>query len=421
MARDDRSTAPEGTDDMKPSAPSPIADLPMAFRELIALSALLMSLTALSIDIMLPALPRIGAAFGIATANDQQLVVTFYFLGLAGGQLFYGPLSDRFGRKPLLLAGLSIYLLGAFAAVAVADFRHLLWARLLQGFGGAGSRVMAVAVVRDLFSGRQMARVMSIVMMVFIVVPIFAPAVGQQIARFGDWRAIFYFLICVALVDLAWSSGRLPETRKPRGPDAPGYGEAIAATFANRTTVGYSVASGFLFGCLTSYIASAQQIFGGVYQLGAKFPLAFGLVASLIAAASFTNSRLVVRHGMRRVSHMALVGFIGMASLLVLGSTFGTPPLLLFGVLMGGSFYAFGLMMSNFNAIGMQPMGHVAGTAASLGGFYATGAGATFGWLIAGQFDGTVRPIAIGFLVLGLATLAAIVWTEGRDGLFKGE
>lgn len=421
MARDDHK--PDGAN--KPAGhthPSgPMRELTIPFREFIALTALLVSLTAMSIDIMLPSLPRIGATFGIPAVNDQQLIVTFYFLGLAAGQLFYGPLSDRFGRKPLLLAGLTIYLMGALAAVTVGDFKHLLWARMLQGFGGAASRVLAVAIVRDLFAGRNMARVMSIVMMVFIVVPVFAPTVGQAIAGIGGWHSVFYFLIAIALIDMVWSWMRLPETRPTRSRAPLTYGRAIRATFTSRATVGYSIAAGFLFGCLATYVASAQQVFVDVYKLGDKFPIAFGVIASLMAAASFTNSKLVMRYGMRRVSHSAIVGFIGLTAALVAISLSSTPHLYVFGGLMAGAFYSFGLMMSNFNAIAMQPMGQAAGMASSLIGFYTTAAGATLGWLVARQFDGTVRPLAIGFLVLGLLTFLSIVVTEGRNGLFKGE
>ena len=332
------------------TAPRPEPRMPIPFAEFIPLTALLVSLTAMSIDILLPALPRIGATFGIAGANDQQLVVTSYFLGLAGGQLFYGPLSDRFGRKPLLLAGLCIYLAASVAILVVGDFRHLLWARLVQGFGGAASRVLAVAIVRDLFSGRAMARVMSTVMMVFIIVPVFAPSLGQAIAGLGDWHAIFYFLIAIALVDMTWSWLRLPETRGARALTGMAvqqhvplpYAEALKATLSNRTTVGYAIAAGFLFGCLATYIASAQQIFVGVYQLGARFPVVFGIIASLMAAASFTNTRLVMRYGMRRVSHTALIGFNVVAFALVLAGAGGRPPLVLFGALMAAAFYARG-------------------------------------------------------------------------------
>lgn len=424
MARDGKDTLAQtgkGETPVRPSEIPQALNLPISFREFIVLSALLVSLTAMSIDIMLPSLPAIGATFGVPGRNDQQFVVFYFFVGMATGQLFYGPLSDRFGRKPLLMAGLAIYLLAAITAVNVIEFQHLLWARMVQGFGGAAGRILVTAIVRDLLAGRQMARVMSIVMTVFVLVPIFAPAIGQGIAKLGDWRTIFYFLIAVAIIAMTWSSLRLPETRKISNRPPLSYRQALFAIFASRATVGYSLASGFLFGFLTTYVSTAQQVFVDVFQLGDKFPVAFGLVATLVASAAFTNSRLVLRYGMRRVSHTAMFGFVAATAALALVSHLGKPPLYVFGPLLASAFYMYGLMNSNFSAIAMQPMGHVAGMAASLNGFYMTTAGAIFGWIIASRFDGTVRPMSLGLLILGLLILTTVVATEGRRGLFKGE
>lgn len=399
-------------------APPP---LPIPFREFIVLSALLVSLTAMSIDIMLPSLPQIGATFGVTGRNDQQQIVLVFIGGMAIGQLFFGPLSDRYGRKPLLLAGLLIYLAAALTAVTVTEFRYLLWARLVQGFGGAAGRILVTAIVRDLLSGRPMARVMSIVQTVFVLVPAVAPSVGQAIAGIGGWHAIFYFLIAVALIDIAWSWTRLPETRKADTQARVGYGRAFLALFENRATVGYTLASGFLFGFLTTYVSTAQQVFVDVFRLGDKFPIAFGLVASLVATAAFTNARLVLRLGMRRVSHIALVGFLLATGLMVAVTSFGQPPLWVFGPLLAFAFFCYGLMNSNFIAIALQPMGHVAGMAAAMNGFFMTTAGATFGWLIARQFDGTVRPMSLGLFTLAVLMLVTVLATEGRRGLFRGE
>jgi DHA1 family bicyclomycin/chloramphenicol resistance-like MFS transporter len=392
----------------------------LPFAELLALTALLMALSALSIDIMLPSLPQIGAAFTISHINDTQQIVTTYLLGVAFGQLFWGPLSDRYGRKGLLLIGLVVFALGSIACLIVSSFALLLWARAVQGFGGAAARVISIAVVRDLFSGRQMARVMSMVMMVFITVPMLAPALGQALAYLESWRSVFVVLLLVAIIGIVWAGYRLPETVRSNGAAPLDFATAVKTVLTTPVTVGYSLATGFIFGCLVGYLSSAQQIFVDVYGLGAAFPAAFASMAGAQALASFTNSRLVQRLGMRRVSHLALVGFVAATAALSLVAL-ANPPLVVFGLLLASAFFAFGLMVPNFNAIAMQPMGQVAGMAASLIGFYTTAVGAVFGWGIGRLFDGTVRPLAFGFAVLALCAFACVLAVEGRRGLFRGD
>ncbi len=395
--------------------------LPTSFGEFVGLMALLMALTALSIDIMLPALPQIGEYFSLAEANDRQLVVTSYMVGLAAGQLVFGPLSDRVGRKSMLLAGLAIFAAGSLAAVTVDDFSYLFLARSVQGFGAASSRVISIAVIRDLFSGWQMARVTSLVMMVFITVPVLAPSLGQGLLWLGDWRLIFEFLLAVGIAGIVWSGFRLPETHVVNEPRrAISFKTALRWTLTSPQTVGYSIAIGFVFGCLMAYITSAQQIFVDVYGLGASFPVAFGAVAGVQALAAFTNAQLVERHGMRRVSHTAMVAFCASSVLLMVLAPW-EPPLVIFAVLVATVFFSFGLVMPNFNAIAMQPMGAVAGTASSFIGFYTTAAGALFGWAIGIFFDGTILPLAVGFALLSLSAFATVLAVEGRQGLFRGE
>lgn len=395
--------------------------LKTSFAEFVVLTALLISLTAMSIDIMLPSLPQIGAAFSVAHANETQQILTSYMLGLGIGQLVWGPLSDRFGRKVLLLIGLFIFVLGSFACLLAPTLGAMLGARAVQGFGGAAARVISVAIVRDLFAGRQMARVMSTVMTVFIAVPIFAPSIGQALAHVGNWRWNFYVLLSAGLIGMLWAGYRLSETARPAGARTLGFIDGCRAVLSNRVTLGYTIASGFMFACLVSYISSAQQIFVDVYALGSLFPVMFGAIAGSLAVASFTNARLVQRLGMRRVSHSALFGLLVVASAMSLVSLAGRPPLIVFGPLMALAFFCFGLMFANFNAIAMHPMAHVAGTAASLIGFCSTLTGAFLGWIVGRLFDGTVRPLAIGFLLLGIAALACVLVVEGRKGLFKGE
>ncbi|MGE0699889.1 MAG: multidrug effflux MFS transporter [Hyphomicrobiaceae bacterium] len=400
---------------------SPPGHAPLSFREFIALLAWLMALTALSIDIMLPALPDIGTALGVTSENDRQLVVTGYLAGLAGGQLVWGHLSDRLGRRGPLLVGLGIYSLAALAALVAPSFTLLVAARMVQGFGGAAARTIGTAVVRDAFTGRDMARTMSFVMMVFISVPVMAPSVGQGLLHIGTWRWSFGALLAAGLVAILWVGARLPETRRATGSRPLGVGASLLAVLSNPVTRGYGLAAGLMFGCLVAYISSAQQIFVDAYGLGQLFPLAFGAIAATMALAAMTNALLVRRLGMRRLSHAALVAYIAASSALAITCLLGRPPLPVLMGLLGLCFYLFALMQSNFNSIAMQPVGHVAGMASSLLGAFVTGAGVVFGGFIGRSFDGTPTPLAVGFAALGICAFLVVLSVEGRRGLFKGE
>jgi DHA1 family bicyclomycin/chloramphenicol resistance-like MFS transporter len=392
----------------------------LSFVEFVALTAALMALTAVSIDIMLPALPQIGSALGVTSENDRQLIVIVYMAGFAAGQIFFGPLSDRFGRKPMLLAGLAIYIAGTVAALLAGAFPALLAARLVQGIGAASPRVIAIAVVRDLYGGRQMARVMSFAMMVFIVIPVLAPSIGQALIQLGNWHWTFYALLAMAILIACWSSLRLPETaRQALGAEPPaGLSESLRTVLWNSQTMAYGAAGGFMFGCLLAYVASAQQVFVEVFKIGAAFPVVFGAIASAMAIASFVNARLVGRLGMRRLSHSALVGFVGVSLVLAILAALGMADLWVYAALVAGSFFLFGLIAPNFNAIAMEPQGHNAGMASSIIGSLSTAIGAVAGGLVAHAFNGTVFPIAAGFAACSLITCVVVFAVEGRKGLF---
>jgi len=379
-----------------------------------------MALTALSIDIMLPALPQIGAALGVTSENDRQLVVILYMAGFAVGQIFVGPLSDHFGRKPVLLSGLAILIVGTLGALLSGSFATLLSARVVQGLGAASARVVAVAVVRDLYRGRQMARVMSFAMMVFIVIPVLAPSAGQALIQIGDWRLTFFALLAMAFAIAVWAGLRLPETgRHALGIErALGLREAFARAIFEPLTLAYGAAGGFMFGCLLAYVASAQQVFVEVFDLGQAFPVAFGAIASAMAVASFANARLVGRLGMRKVSHTALAGFMTVSLILVTASALGVASLPVFAPLVAVAFFLFGLIAPNFNAIAMEPQGHNAGMASSVIGSLGTAIGALAGGLVGRSFDGTVLPIAAGFAACSMITCAIVFMVEGREGLF---
>ncbi|TKC72687.1 multidrug effflux MFS transporter [Brucella abortus] len=387
--------------------------------EFIALIAAIMAINALAVDIMLPGLPQIGASLGVHSENHVQFVITAYLLGFGVSQLFYGPLSDRFGRRLPLFGGLAIYVVAALGSAFVTDFTTLIILRVLQGLGAAATRVIAVSVVRDKFSGRQMAEVMSLVMMVFMILPVVAPATGQLIMLFGEWHLIFMFMAIMALVVGLWAFLRLPETlpvshRRPLTMKSTLGGFVIVLT--NRVALFYMLGTSFILGALFGYINSAQQIFVGIYQLGTLFPLAFAAVAMTLALASFLNSRLVGRFGMRRISQTMLLVFTSFSLLwMVLSIVMDGPiPFAVLMIIYMTIMLSFSLVTANFNALAMEPLGEVAGTASSVLGFAQTVIGAVIGQ----AFDGTTTPVATGYCVLGFVALACVLIAE-RGRLFR--
>ncbi|GGC46713.1 multidrug effflux MFS transporter [Chelatococcus reniformis] len=393
----------------------------MSFREFVALTAALMALNALAIDSMLPALPVIGRDLGLTAANQQQWVVTSYLLGFGGAQIFYGTLSDRFGRKPVLLAGTAMYIVFSVLAGFASSFETMLAARVLQGVGAAATRVISVSIVRDCYSGRQMARVMSLAFIVFLAVPILAPSVGQLIILFAPWHLIFGVLAAFGAAVFAWVALRLPETL--HGEDvmpisASRVLRAFRATLSDRLAVGYMFATAFVIGGLFGYINSAQQIFVDVLHAPNLFTIVFALTAGFMALSSLLNSRLVERVGMRVMSHSALIGYIALSALHLIVVLAGFESLWVFAALQGGVMFCFGLLAGNFGAMAMQPLGHVAGTAASVQGFFTTVGGALVGLYIGQHFNGTTVPMTIGFTMCGLMALACVLFAE-RGRLFR--
>ena len=393
------------------------ADDGMTRVEFIVLVATMMALTALSVDIMLPALPQIADALGLAKANDQQTVIISYMLGFSVGQLAYGRLSDRYGRRPVLLVGMAIFIAGSLVAALTSSFTAMLAARAVQGLGAAAPRVIAIALVRDRYVGREMARVMSFAMAIFIIIPVLAPTIGQGLLHVGTWRLVFDFLFLAGIVVALWSGLRLPETAPARAERLP-LGEAVRYVLETRQTIGYAFASGLVFGCVLSYVSSAQQVFVDVYQLGERFPLAFAATAFMIAVASVTNAMLVERFGMRRLSHVSLALFVGLSALLVAAAVAGLASFAVFIGTMMPLFLLFGLVAPNFNALAMEPQGDNAGMASSVVGFVSTGLGALAGGIVGHLFNGTVVPLAVGFLCLGVLAFLVVLWAEGPRGLF---
>lgn len=389
--------------------------------QFIALMAMLMAVNAISIDIMLPGLQEIGASLGVTDENHRQYVITAYLIGMGVAQLFFGPLSDRFGRRAPLLAGLCIYGLCAVAIAIVPTFSALLALRFVQGIGAAATRVITVSIVRDVYGGRRMAEVMSLIMMVFMIVPVIAPSVGQLIMIFAEWHMIFVVIALFAFVMATLVVLRLPETLNPdhRRAFTPSVilnGFKIVLT--NRLSLFYTLATSVILGALFGFINSAQQIFVGVYGLGLWFPVVFAAFAGMMAVASFTNSQLVRRFGMRALSHGALLGFAFASFLWMLASHYGPVPFPLFVVLYGAAMFQFGLIASNFNAMAMEPLGHVAGTASSVLGFTQTIGGGVIGAFIGQAFDGTTTPLATGYFTVAAIGIGFVLIAE-RGKLFK--
>ncbi|MCP5370921.1 MAG: multidrug effflux MFS transporter [Hyphomicrobiales bacterium] len=386
-----------------------------AFAEFVVLMALMISLVALSIDAMLPALGDIGRDLGVAAANDTQLVVSVLLLGLGLGQMVYGPVSDSIGRKPAIYAGVALYILGCGLAVLSQDFATMLAGRLLQGLGAAGPRSVIVAVVRDRYQGRAMARIMSLVMAVFILVPVLAPILGQGVMAVAHWRWIFGLLLALALVGLVWFALRQPETlrRERRRPFSPlRVALAVREVVTHRAALGHTVAGGIVFGAFVGYLNTSAQVFKQTYGLGDLFPFYFGGLALAIGAASYVNSRLVMRFGMRLLSVRAQVVLIAVsvAFVPVAALAGGVPPLWATMAYMAVSFFCIGLLMGNLQALAMEHLGHIAGTAAAVVGSLQTLLSVVLGILVGRAYDGTVLPLVVAFAVLGALSLAVTGW-----------
>ncbi|MET3661237.1 DHA1 family bicyclomycin/chloramphenicol resistance-like MFS transporter [Aquamicrobium ahrensii] len=389
--------------------------------EFIAMMAMLMALNALAIDIMLPGLQEIGATLGVESENHRQYVISAYLLGFAVAQLAYGPLADRFGRRTPMLVGLGIYVVAAFAGAIAPTFASLLLMRFLHGVGSAATRVITISIIRDVFGGRQMAEVMSLVMMVFMIVPVIAPGTGQIIMLFAEWHMIFVFMGLAGIAVTIWMAMRLPETLDPadqRPFNLRSIFQAFRVVLTNRTALCYTLASTFIFGSLFGFINSAQQVYVGIYDLGTMFPVVFAAVAAFMALSSYLNSRLVGRFGMRRLSHAALIGFMTVSAIWFALSLFGTIAFPLFLTLFALAMFQFGLIGSNFNSLAMEPLGHVAGTASSVLGFMGTAGGGAIGALIGQAFDGTTTPLALGFVSVSVVGLAFVLIAE-RGKLFQ--
>ena len=401
---------------LHPPEPAGSARIGLGTTEFIVTVALMTASLAIAIDSMLPALPKIGSSLGVVSANDPQLVIGVYFLGFGLSQLVFGSLSDAFGRRKILLGGLAFYMVTMFAAAWTGSFTVLLWLRFAQGIGAAAVRITTMAIVRDCFGGREMARVMSFIMIVFMVSPILAPTIGQLISNYAGWEWIFILLGIIGAILFVWAFVRMRESL-PAAERLPLSVGAVASGFktvlTNRTTCGYMLGMTLYTGVICAYVMSVQQVFGEVYGLGEWLPTAFAATAGGIAVAQFANGFLVRRFGMRRMSHFSMIVFTVLA---ILGFAFtlgGTPSFTVVYLIISIMLMMFAVVTTNFMAIALEPMGHLAGTATAITGFVSTTGGAILGGTIGQMFDGTVQPLFAGFALFGALTIVATLWAEG--------
>lgn len=392
------------------------------FGEFVVLIAAMMSCQALAIDSMLPAFPVILRALNVTNENHGQWILTAYMVGIGCGQLFWGIMSDRFGRRPVLLCGLAGYVVAGLSCGLAGSFHALLAWRFIHGLTAA-SVTVGRSVVRDLYSGRAMARVMSLTFVVFLMVPVIAPSLGQLILMLARWRHIFLFSAAFAAVIGLWAWWRLPETLHPehrRMLTLRHVRYALKLVLGNRISLFYTLALGVMFGSIMAYVGMVQQIFSDVFHRPAWMPSMFALCAVTMGCAAFLNSRFVERLGMRQISHTALLCFIAINAAHLLIAWSGYEQLWTFVAFQAASMACFSLSVSNFGAMAMEPVGAVAGVGASVQGFVSTFGGALVGAAIGRQFNGSTVPLAGGVLLCGLAALVCVFIAE-RGRLFQGQ
>lgn len=389
----------------------------MGFYEFVALAAVMFSLVALSVDAMLPALPEIGRDLGVQDPNQNQYIIGIMLLGLGLGQIFYGPISDSIGRKTPIYAGIFIYLIGCLICVLATSMPMMLAGRLLQGLGVAGPRIVIVAVIRDQYQGDAMARVMSFVMTVFMLVPALAPAIGQLILIVSNWRWIFGLFLLQAVLGFVWFHLRHPETLKPsrrRPLSMRRILRAAGEVLRHRVTLGYTLVAGFMFGAFLGYLMSTQQIFEVIYDRAEQMPFYFAVLATGLAASSLLNARLVMKFGMSRLSAIAMTVFcaLSIGFFIHAYSYDGVPPFAHFIVFCTVNFFFIGILFGNMSAAALEPMGHIAGVAAAVSGFVTSVMSVVLGSVVGQQFDATVLPLVGGFAVMGCIAGLIMYWAE---------
>jgi DHA1 family bicyclomycin/chloramphenicol resistance-like MFS transporter len=392
------------------------ADKKISFAEFIGLMALYVALMAMTIDTILPALLIIGEEFNVVKENETQYIVSLLFLGFTFGQIIYGPISDSFGRRFTIYIGLVIFIIGNILSLTAESFSMMLFGRFLQGFGAASPRITSIAIIRDLYKGREMARVMSFIMTIFIIIPVIAPSIGQAILLVASWRIIFIIFLICALIAMVWTYMRLPETLKKkdiRPFNLPTIWNDFRKVVSNKITLGYTICAGLVFGALIGYLNSSRQIFQDYFAVGKSFPLYFSISALSIGGSSIFNSMIVRRYGMKLICHYALIVTIIMSAIFVPLSLQESPiPIWMFMIYMIITFFCMGLLFGNLNALAMEPMAHYAGIASAVVGSLSSGISAITGTLIGQAYNNSLTPILTGFLILSLSSFSLLSWLK---------
>jgi MFS transporter, DHA1 family, multidrug resistance protein len=388
---------------------------PLGEREFVAMLAFVQALQALAIDAMLPALGQIANDLGAADPNDRQLVVGLFLVGAGLGSLLPGTFADRFGRRPVLLVCLGLYVALALACALVQDFEVLLALRLLQALGSGGLAVLPVAIIRDRFEGDRMARTQSLISMIFLVVPMLAPSLGQAILLVASWRWIFAVTALLGIAVTVWVWLRLPETMRPesRQPIRPSViAGNMGTSLATRSSIGYVLGSALILGALWGYIQSSQQLIAERFGAGASFPLVFGGMAVFMAAANFTNASIVERFGARRVSHAAVLAYLVVGALQVWLASDPDQTLWEFVPAMTAAMCLMGFIGANFGSIALQPFGRTAGSASSAQSFVRLVLASLLGAVLGQSYDGTALPLAYAILGAAVGSLLLVLYSE---------
>ena len=382
--------------------------------EFSALCAFTMALAALAIDIMLPILNTLATDLGATDDNDAQLIIATLFLGMVSSQMIYGPASDAVGRRPMVFAGLLLFMFGTVVCMFSKDFNTMLVGRFLQGAGIAGPRTVIKSVVRDLYVGRAMAQVSSIMMGFFIIVPAVAPIIGATIIKFAPWQALFHTLLIMSVLVFGWYYMRQPETLAPQNRRSFSWAQffsGCAEVLRIRKVVLYAIAAGIIFGCFSSYIYASEQIFRDIFERSEQFPYYFGLLALCIGASSLFNAFLVAKLGMRRICMIALTSQFVISGIALIWAltTDGNLPFVWFMIWAGIAFFMMGFLFGNFTALAMEPLGHLAGIGGSLTATITMALSWGIAMIIGSSYDKTLIPLLSGFTVLSIVSITIMV------------